>query len=136
MTKIGRPLKSRNRKTCHVPLNIYKEIIKVGKGDFQSGLYKTNKILCCFNNNGTESEKIKRQLLMQDCSVLMDHLLELYPTFYQHFNRFPNFFQHFLKSGEMNTVLLKQGRKEKSLDEIKEKKNHAKSNLRQTEKHS
>jgi len=112
------------RKTCHLRQDIYHEIMQFGKGNFQQGLKETKKVLCCLNNNnGVNADEIKTEILMKDCMAMMDHLQQLYPrTHYNHFGCFPPFFKCFLETGELRFSILKGGRKEKSLDELKEKK--------------
>jgi len=96
---------------CRIPMNIHKEIISRGKGDFRNGIVKTN-ILC------KEVEKNPVNIIMQDVDNLMAHIEQYYPmNHYNHFSNFPAFMKVFLRTGKppsskmLNKVFEKQEKK-------------------------
>ena len=107
-----------NRKLCHVPLKVYKELRLYGNGNFQSGLKKANQVVTCLNKNNNGVDHIKQQILIKDADQLMDHLMDLYPVHWRSFKNFMPFFDKFLRTGNMQFNILK-GHKETTLDEIK-----------------
>lgn len=116
------PVVQKNRQVCHIPTRIYAEIRLFGGGDFQQGLHKVNMLMTGLNRNNNGVDKIKQNILMQDCDQLLEHLLELYPGLWQRFIYFNRFFYHFLQSrGSLDFNLFKGTHKEVTLDEVAQK---------------
>jgi len=115
MTK---PRKQKNRKICHIPGKIYKDIRLYGNGDFQLGLQKANAIVYAINSKDNGIEKIKKALISKDCNVLLDHLMELYPAHYRSLMNLDKFIEYFLVTNKLDYIILKQGHEDKSIDEF------------------
>ena len=113
--------KQKNRKICHIPGKVYNEIRLFGNGDFQLGLQKANSIMYAINSKDNGIEKIKKKIILEDCNVLLDHLMDLYPSHYRSLINLGKFVDFFLSTNKLDYVILKQGHDAKSIDEFEKK---------------
>ena len=91
-------LKESKSVVARIPIEYYTTYRQIGEGDFKKGLKKAAYI--CDTSNPID-------ILMKDCSIVMDHLEHFYgPNHSKHFRNFPAVFRKFLITGKFDESFL------------------------------